>query len=509
MPQKGWESVPDNSAPAPAPAGWEPVPETEQPGAAASSPPLASSNILTRLWNLVNTGLISPDTLLKPLAAVQNRLPAQQVKLPSTVAGLGKIANTPRAGESPTAAALRAFSAGAGADVARTVSSFTSPMSISTAALGEMAAVPGALGKIARALLMATGLTYGGQGVMQTWEGISKGLGTPEGAQEALLGASQVAGAGPALKETGRIAQGAAAHLVPQAFAEGERAFLSAIEPARKNVTALRRAYRDVAPELANAPVHDLPELQKYAGAKAYETAVETNNALMRVGMKTVIDPTRIGGALRSRISRLMEVDSPKDAQFLRDYATRVESELSTHPINLPEAEAWVQELNAKTAQFDRMTPAEQRQELNTDPKVLGQKLLKEALQQQIEQSLTNYKGLKRRYGSWKEISNQAQAQIDKIESSGMKISWTQKRAIESLMSAGGMVFGAHELGGAYGGVGGLFSGYLLARFLADAAIDRISQPERMLQRGLRPTTPVRFRSSVLQPVAAGTEQQQ
>jgi hypothetical protein len=164
-----------------------------------------------------------------------------------------------------------------------------------------------------------------------------------------------------------------------------------------------------------------------------------------------------------------------------------------------------VQELNARSAAFDRMPEAQQRTRLAMGDPILAEKALKMVLQDQIEAKLSNYRDLKGRYGDWKEIQNQTQERIDDLDRKGGKASYVQRRALESLLSAGGAMFGFMHGGGAEGFAGGA-GGYLLGRFGADQLLTRLEAPEHALKRGLQPTPPQRplpFAGQVTQPVAA------
>jgi hypothetical protein len=448
-------------------------------------------------WDRVNKGLVSPDQFLKWVGGGK-----------TTIADLERSRDAPpKLNEKPQEAFNRVFHGGFMSDATKTASSLTSPVSIATSVLSQTAKLPGAVGKIARSMLAAQGLGYGASGGMEAIEGIKEGVKTPGGAQKLLSGASQVAGAAPAAAEVGRMGLGAMAKIAPELFAKGEGAFVAAIAPAKRDVPKLRMAYQRRASDLKAAPVKDLADLHTYAETKRVEAANELNRELGRINPQgTKIDPVFTADNIRGRVTKTLELSSPAEAKAVRDYAHRVEQEFLKHPVGLGEAESLVQELNARSAAFDKLPPEAQRQQLSEGSPILGEKALKEALQDQIEAKMTNYRDLKQRYGDWKEIQNQTQSRIDDIERKGTSVSFVQRRALESLMSAGGLVLGSQHGGGLAGGGIGSIGGYLAGRFFADQLLSRLSTPEHALSRGIRPgapQSPLPFAGQITQPVAS------
>ena len=454
-------------------------------------------------WDRVNKGVISPDRFLKWATGDSS----------ASMSALDKSRDQPPSlKESPGQAFSRTFHSGFTGDLARTASSLTSPVALGTGALSQAAKVPGAVGKVARALLAASGVGFGASGGMEAIEGAKEGYKTPGGAQKILAGASQMAGAAPAVAETGRAVVRTMAKIAPELFAKGEGAFVAALAPPKKSVPALRTAYRNRAAELKASSIKDLPDLRNFAEVRRVEAAQELNRELGKINPQaTRVDAVNTGNVIRGAVTKSLELSSPREAQSIRDYANRVQNEFLKKPIGLGEAESLVQELNARSATFDKLPPEAQRQQLAEGSPILGEKALKEALQDQIESKLSNYRDLKRRYGDWKEIQNQTQARIDDIERQGTSVNYGQRRALESLLSAGGIFAGASHGGGGMGGTLGGISGYMLGRFAADQILTRLSTPERALNRGIRPpvSNPLPFAGQITQPVAGqiGKEQ--
>lgn len=472
-----------------------------------NSPSTSTPGALSKTWDVANKGLISPETLINSLAKIapsrQQQPNLQQLQEMSTA--------EPNLKEdiSPAMAGVRAGLAGTAADMAKTVSGFTSPLSVATGVLSKYAAASGAAGKIARSLLTLTGMGFGAKGVKDVGEGVDKGIMTPEGAQQALSGASMVAGAAPAVGQAGRFLRSATSTILPQLSASGEGAFVSALSPDRKATPRLRAAYRTIAPELEQAPVKSLDDLALYSEVQRNQIARDTESALKAVNPQaTKVDAMRVGQNIRTMVTKAMELGSPKEAQAIKDYATRVEQEFAQRPIGLGDAETMVQNLNQRTSAFDKLPYADQQRMIADGAPIAGEKAFKNSLQDQIEAKLDGYKTLKARYGSWKEVQSQTQAKIDKMESQGGNVSYLQRRSLEGLMATGGTILGMKE-GGGMGGVSGAAAGYLASRFIADQILNRISNPNAALQRGLtNRTQPLPFGSQVaVQSGAEGLQQ--
>lgn len=448
-------------------------------------------------WDRANKGLISPDAFLRWATGGQIK----------KVEDLEKESDKPPSlKETPGEAFRRTFHSGFTADLAKTASTLTSPVAVGTAAVSQGAKIPGMAGKVARGLLTGQGVGYGIAGAGEAMEGVQEGYQTPGGAQKILGGASQVAAAAPAVAEVGRVGRGALAAIAPQLFAKGEGAFIAALAPPAKKVGKLREAYQARAAELKTAPVKDIPELVEYADMKRNETAQELNREMGRIAPhQTVIDRFAASDAIRHRVSKGITLGSPQEAKVMLDYADRVQQEMFQRPMDLAQADALVIELNRRSTAFDNMNEAQQRQRLAMGDPILAEKALKIELQNQIEAKLTNYRDLRRRWGSWNEISDQAQARVDEIDRKGGKASYVQRRALESLLSAGGAGVGIFHGGGAEGLAGGI-GGYLIGRFAADQLLTRLEAPESALARGIRPAPaprPLPFAGQIAQPVAS------
>jgi hypothetical protein len=462
-----------------------------------STPPSVMPSAGPGWWDRVSKGMVSPDTFIK-WATGGHVTKVSDLEKESDV--------TPRSKEAPGEAYSRVFHSGFQADLAKTASSLTSPVAITTGAISQAAKLPGLAGKTARAILAMQGLGYGAAGGVEAMEGVQKGASTPEGMQKILSGSSQVVGAAPAVAEVGRIGRGALEKIAPQLFAKGEGAFVAALAPSKRDTPKLREAYQNRAGDLKSAPVQDLGDLYTYAEIKRVEAAQELNRELGRINPHaTIIDHYAVADAIRSRVTRSISLASPQEAKVMLDYAERVKQDFFNNPVDLAKAESLVQELNSRSAAFDRMPEAQQKTRLAMGDPILAEKALKIALQDQIEAKLTNYRDLKGRYGDWKEIQNQTQARIDDLERKGGKASYVQRRALESLLSATGLIAGAFHGGGGEGLIAG-GGGYLLGRFGADQLLTRLEAPEHALQRGLRPAAPQRplpFAGMIAQPVAA------
>ncbi len=329
---------------------------------------------------------------------------------------------------------------------------------------------------------------------------------TPEGAQKVLSGGAQVAGSAPAVAEVGRIGVGALAKVAPQLFAKGESAFVAALAPPAKKVDGLRKAYRNRAGDLRTSPVKDLPELKEFADIKRNEVAQELNRELGRIApQSTIIDQYAVASAIRQRVTKGISLGSPQEAKVMLDYAQRVQDDFFQHPVDIAKADALIIELNKRSTAFDNMTEVQQRQRLAQGDTILAEKALKIELQRQVEARLTNYNDLRRKWGDWNEISDQTQTRINDIDRKSGNVGYAQRRALESLLSAGGAAGGIFHGGGAEGVAGGI-GGYLLGRFAADQILARLSTPENALMRGIRPSTPrpLPFLGQVTQPISAG-----
>src|SRR5581483_4541602 len=97
--------------------------------------------------------------------------------------------------EHPVLTGARKFTAGALADAANQLSSFTSPVSIALMGAGAAGKLPGAVGKAAKAAEVGAGATFAAQGAKQAYEGAKSGdvSQTLAGAGQGLLGAAGAA----------------------------------------------------------------------------------------------------------------------------------------------------------------------------------------------------------------------------------------------------------------------------------------------------------------------------
>lgn len=105
------------------------------------------------LFQKATSGVVSPASMSRFFTG----------QMPEQLQSLGQ----PVEGESPLRAAFRAGTTGTLGDVSQTASEFTSPVSLSTMALGEIGKIPGAAGKIARGTQTAAGIGFAGQGAAQ------------------------------------------------------------------------------------------------------------------------------------------------------------------------------------------------------------------------------------------------------------------------------------------------------------------------------------------------------
>lgn len=459
---------------------------TPEPAAAATSPEKPS------LWQKANTGLISPQLITE----ITRHLPG--VKAPSE-AELGKAA----AGDplkSPLKNALDTFGAGVTKDIASTASSLTSPMSLATAALGPLAKAPGVAGKLAKLLLTAQGITFGTQGAEQTAEGASAGF-TPEGTRKMLLGASQMAGAAPAAAEAAR----GVTSLLP-AMSRGERAFVAALRPSPKDTPQLRQAYKYAAPELEKANIKELSDLREFSEKQRTRAASElTAKLAMRSPTSGTIDAVAVADEIRGKVTPLMKMRRniggwlPPEGKTIMDEADNIEQNLLKQPMTIAQAEMVVQDINAQLSKFRRLPPEAQRAAIKAGDPEAVMEAVKDSLQHQIEAKLSGYGDLKKRYGSYKELQRQAESRIDRIDAKGGDINWAEKRAMESGGMAIGALFGGKFLS--------KFADIMAGRVAGDVMASRLQRPSRMLRRGVNPPKPISFGGQMVQPVAAGMEQ--
>src|SRR5882762_5404938 len=415
-------------------------------------------------WDRANKGLISPDRFLSWATGGQQK----------SVADLEKERDKPPdPKETSSQAYSRVFHQGFTADLAKTASGLTSRVAAATGALSQAAKLPGLAGKTARAILALQGVGYGIAGAGEAVKGAQEGYATPGGAQKILSGGAQIAGAAPAVAEMSRIAKGTLASVAPQLFAKGESAFVAALAPPAKKVGALRSAYQNRAADLRTSPVKDIPELVEFAEMKRNEVAQELNREMGRIApQQTLIDHYAAADSIRKRVTKGISLGSPQEAKVMVDYAQRVQDEFFKNPLDLAKADALIIELNRRSSAFDAMNEVQQRQRLAQGDPILAEKALKIELIRQVEAKLTNYKDLRRKWGDWNEIADQAQFRANDIDRKAGNVNYGQRRALESLLSAGGASAGIFHGGGAEGLAGGI-GGYLIGRFAADQILTK------------------------------------
>ncbi len=147
------------------------------------------------LWEKANTGLVPGSSLLNFFGNMVPRPPDMHPgETPAQYIERGKTFIDPN---HPTLAGIRAGLSGTVSDVANTVSSFTSPVSLALAGTGVAARALPATGKAAMAAKIAlrgaeagAGTTFGLQGVKQA---VTADWSSPEGIAQGLQGAGQAA----------------------------------------------------------------------------------------------------------------------------------------------------------------------------------------------------------------------------------------------------------------------------------------------------------------------------
>lgn len=466
----------------------------------AAPSPASPPSGLSRVWDIANRGFISPDMLMKAIGVVS------PVKgKPMTMESLAEMSKGDPT-KSPLRSAAEAFTAGTTKDVAETLSSFTSPASIATMGLGRLAKVPGALGKLARLLMTVEGMGYGAAGARQAAEGISQGVSTPEGARKALLGGAGVTGAAPTVHQIGRYTSRIGAALSPGLMARGDRAFIGSMRPAAKDVPMLRSAYNSVRPELEGAGIKDFFDLREFAEKQRRQAASEVNNQLARLSPASgTINALSVGDAVRGKVSPWMKLRAdptgrlPKEGRTIINEATNIEQSLLRKPLNIGEAEAVVQDINAELTQFRRIPPEAQRASIKAGDPVAVMTAVKEELQHQIEQRLAGYADLKKRYGAYKEIQRQTEKRLDHLARTGADVDWMQRRAMENVGGALGAIFSGNFLRG--------FADILAGRAGGDIVLEAARRPERILRRSITPEKPISFGGQIVQPIATGAQQ--
>lgn len=475
------------------------------------------------LWEKLNTGLVTPDEL-------------QQSWLGAGMSQdeLAQKRDAVHLNESPFHAQMRSFVEGAGHDLADVGSSMTSPVSIATAAaakINKLKSVPKMLLNAAKGTLAGTGLINAEQGAENVGEGAPLGdidraiyyglhlipdseapKSTPEQIQKTLLGGSQLASAAPAIHATARGVTNAVKTVAPGAFGTGETAFLRALEPKGKNaVPNLRRAYQTVQGELTNAQPSSIEELRDYAHDARGNVINELNSRIALQGGNIAIDPRAIANAGRGAVNELMQMEAqynqqntgvlnaqgqpimrtvrnsgPREAA-IHSRANLIAENLSRNPQNLVYAEKMVQALNAEYKSFYRLSPDQRWQALHDQPQLIADFAIKDNLQSQLDNVVSQYGDLNRKYGAWKEIENGAQSKLDRMDTQQPN-THLARRALENSMAAVGGMLGLHGADGLATG----FLGYKGGQALGDVAMEGLSSPDRMLRRAAKtPPTPI------------------
>jgi hypothetical protein len=445
-------------------------------------------------WDYVNKGLVTPNGVVQWATGGKESLKSLE----------SERDRPPKLNESSSDSFSRVFHTGMMSDLSKTASSLTSPASLGVNAVAQMAKIPGAVGKAARALLAVQGVTYAGAGAKDVAEGLEEGVKTPEGARKVLSGSAQILGGAPAGGQILRSTEGAISRVMPGLFAREERAFVGALRPAMKDTPALRRAYQYLRGDLQQAKPKEFPELRDFAEKGRRGAAADLAGRIYRRSPTAGnIDAVRVGDAVRQRITPWMKIRTtpggqlPPEAQMIHDEATNIEQSLLRNPMNLSQAEQVVQDINAELNKFRKLPPDAQYQAIRSGDPVSVMTAVKEALQDQIESKLSGYSDLKQRYGAFKEIQQQTERRMDQLDRESGNMDWATRRASENLGSMFGSIFSGQFLHG----LTDIFAG----RAAGDIAVEGLRRPERMLRRGVAPP-PRRlpFAGQITQTVGAG-----
>lgn len=153
---------------------------------------LADQGTLSKVWDWANKGLISAKSLVNVVGDMMPRDP--DMKPGETTADwLDRVQNHIDP-DHPYMNALKVGLAGVDKDVARTISSFSSPLSIALMGGGAATKLPGAVGTIAKIAMTGAGAGMAGKGVEDVSEAGTSN--TPEAWQQRLQGGAEVAGGG-------------------------------------------------------------------------------------------------------------------------------------------------------------------------------------------------------------------------------------------------------------------------------------------------------------------------
>jgi hypothetical protein len=153
-------------------------------------PPDEQRGTLGKIWDWANKGLISGKTLVNLVGDLGPKNP--DLKPGETTSDwLDRVQNHIDP-DHPYLQALATGLAGVDKDVAKTISAFSSPLSLALMGAGAATKVPGAVGTMAKAVTTAGGAGIAGKGVSDI---ASAGpLSTPEGMQQTLQGGAELTG---------------------------------------------------------------------------------------------------------------------------------------------------------------------------------------------------------------------------------------------------------------------------------------------------------------------------
>lgn len=157
---------------------------------ASGAAPAADSGTLSKIWDWANKGLISGKTLVNLAGDMLPRDPA--MKPGETSADFLDRMQSHIDPDHPYLAALTSGLAGVDKDVAKTISSFSSPLSLALAGTGAATALPGAAGTVAKAITTASGAGIAGKGATDIASAGTEN--TPEAWQQRLTGGAEMAG---------------------------------------------------------------------------------------------------------------------------------------------------------------------------------------------------------------------------------------------------------------------------------------------------------------------------
>lgn len=477
--------------------GWLPVVDNAQ----GTTP---DRGLIERTWDKLNEGLVSQGSIMNLLSGgrfkSQEDIQREQYRPPSEK-------------ESPDEAFRRVFSTGMVGGIAKVGSGLTSPINLATEGLSQVAKVPqegsellgmripGGVGKAARGLLTAQGFTYGGLGAKTVLENADK-VGTPEGLENVLFGASQMAATAPAAGEALRVSGRQLAKIMPGIFARERSAFMAAMRPTPKETPALGEAYELLKPELQQAKIKDFAQMREFAESQRKQIAAET---MAKIGLASsqggIIDAHQVGRAVRDRVSPWMKLRSdasgnlPAEAQMIEREAANIEHNLASKKLTLVEAEQVVQDINAGLSQFRKLTPSQQYMAIRNGDVEGVMTAVKSSLQEQIEAKLSGYKNMKARYGAYKELQSQTERRMDQIDKSLGGANWAERRIAEGVGGSLGAIFSGEFLRG--------FADILAGRAAGDIAMESLRRPERILERSFKPAPrAIPFAGQITQPIA-------